>query len=228
MKTDVKKLLKAACLRSRQHKTSGNRDEHFTMNDVDRIIAEMKRDVPSSPAEKVVHAQTIQPQPQITEKRVFKSASLSDILGFNPQKPEQTHAAKFSQHVPEKWKKQYEKLIQLQETLQKGEDTSSALILGTQETLQEVEAAIKRIFDGTYGICEITNLPIATERLESIPYARYSLEGQKQLEEAKRMRILAQQVNNQRISDGEEEEAESKRPFYDADEDRDLAAELEE
>ena len=40
MKTDVRGLLKAACLRSRKNKAPNNRDEYFSMSDVDRIIAE--------------------------------------------------------------------------------------------------------------------------------------------------------------------------------------------
>ena len=78
------------------------------------------------------------------------------------------------------------------------------------------------------GICEITNAPISPERLESIPYTRYSLEGQKQMEEAKRIRLLAQQANQQRISDSDDEEGDSKSPFYEADDDADLTADFDE
>ncbi|RYD85109.1 MAG: TraR/DksA family transcriptional regulator [Verrucomicrobiaceae bacterium] len=52
-----------------------------------------------------------------------------------------------------------------------------------QETLAEVQAAIDRIESGTYGTCEVTGEPIPMERLEAIPWARCTLEGQKQLEE---------------------------------------------
>ena len=52
-----------------------------------------------------------------------------------------------------------------------------------QELLAEVQAAISRIEGGTYGKCEVTGEPIPMERLEAVPWTRYSLEGQKILEE---------------------------------------------
>lgn len=38
--------------------------------------------------------------------------------------------------------------------------------------MEEVDAALKRIEDGAYGICEISNHPIEQERLEANPSAR--------------------------------------------------------
>jgi RNA polymerase-binding transcription factor DksA len=58
----------------------------------------------------------------------------------------------------------------------------------TQGTIVEVLEAIRRIERGTYGICEITGEPIAPERLNSIPWTRYSYEGQRQVEVAGRAR----------------------------------------
>ena len=46
----------------------------------------------------------------------------------------------------------------------------------------ELSAAIKRIRDGTYGICEVTQKPIAKERLLAVPFTRYSAEAQKNIE----------------------------------------------
>jgi hypothetical protein len=46
----------------------------------------------------------------------------------------------------------------------------------------EIEAAIKRIKDGTYGICEVTQEPIAKDRLLAVPFTRYSASAQKELE----------------------------------------------
>lgn len=53
----------------------------------------------------------------------------------------------------------------------------------TYDQIKEVVDAIRRIERGTYGICEITGEPISTERLNSVPWARYSIEGQQQLEQ---------------------------------------------
>jgi len=61
-------------------------------------------------------------------------------------------------------------------------DFALSLVSNEQEALSEIEAAIKRIHDGTYGICEITAKPISKERLLAVPFTRYSAEAQKQIE----------------------------------------------
>jgi RNA polymerase-binding transcription factor DksA len=57
-----------------------------------------------------------------------------------------------------------------------------SLVSSEQEALSEIDAAIKRIHDGTYGICETTGKPIAKERLLAVPFTRFSAEAQKQIE----------------------------------------------
>ncbi|MGA2865202.1 MAG: TraR/DksA family transcriptional regulator [Verrucomicrobiota bacterium] len=52
----------------------------------------------------------------------------------------------------------------------------------TQETVFEVLEAIRRIECGTYGICEVTGEPIEEGRLKAIPWARFSLRGQQEME----------------------------------------------
>ncbi|HAZ07078.1 MAG TPA: hypothetical protein DCZ01_00840 [Elusimicrobia bacterium] len=49
-------------------------------------------------------------------------------------------------------------------------------------TLDMIEAAIRKIDNGVYGFCEATQKPISRARLEAIPYCRYSIEYQNQLE----------------------------------------------
>jgi len=61
-------------------------------------------------------------------------------------------------------------------------DFALSMVANEQEALSEIEAAIKRIHDGSYGICEITQKPIAKERLLAVPFTRYSAEAQKDLE----------------------------------------------
>jgi hypothetical protein len=51
-----------------------------------------------------------------------------------------------------------------------------------QEALYEVDAALQRIDDGTYGICELTGQLIPWKRLEAIPWTRFSIEAEVQLE----------------------------------------------
>jgi RNA polymerase-binding transcription factor DksA len=61
-------------------------------------------------------------------------------------------------------------------------DFALSMVASEQEALSEIDAAIKRIHDGTYGICEITQKPIAKDRLLAVPFTRYTAEAQKDLE----------------------------------------------
>jgi RNA polymerase-binding transcription factor DksA len=61
-------------------------------------------------------------------------------------------------------------------------DFALSLVSSEQEALSEIEAAIKRVHAGTYGICEATQKPIAKERLLVVPFTRYSAEAKKQVE----------------------------------------------
>ena len=55
-----------------------------------------------------------------------------------------------------------------------------------QDVLFEIDEAIRRIENGTYGICEMTNEPINIERLEALPYVRHSIKAQSELEKGHR------------------------------------------
>jgi RNA polymerase-binding protein DksA len=50
------------------------------------------------------------------------------------------------------------------------------LIENRQTLLREIEEALERIDDGTYGICEATKRRITKVRLRAIPWARYCIE----------------------------------------------------
>ena len=67
-------------------------------------------------------------------------------------------------------------------------DFALSLVANEQDALAEVDAAIERIYDGSYGICEITGKEISRERLNAVPFARYSVEGQAQFEMQNRRR----------------------------------------
>ncbi len=67
-------------------------------------------------------------------------------------------------------------------------DLAYNMISNQTEILAEIEAAIKRIKDGTYGICEVTGKPIPEARLNAIPFARYTKEGQ-EIHELEQMRM---------------------------------------
>jgi len=78
------------------------------------------------------------------------------------------------------------KVDDLGEAAAEESQTSLSLVAAgaTKESIVEVLEAIRRIERGTYGFCEMTGEPIEAGRLRAIPWARYSLQGQMELEQA--------------------------------------------
>src|SRR5262245_787709 len=62
------------------------------------------------------------------------------------------------------------------------QDFTLSLVESERKELIEIDRALQRIDQGTYGICEGTGEPIPRPRLEAIPHARYSVEYQRKLE----------------------------------------------
>jgi DnaK suppressor protein len=48
-----------------------------------------------------------------------------------------------------------------------------------QDTLARIEAALRRLDDGTYGICELCGGPIGDERLRARPWAALCIDDQR-------------------------------------------------
>jgi len=67
-------------------------------------------------------------------------------------------------------------------------DFALSLLSQEQDALYEIEEALKRIEVGTYGVCEMSNKFIPHARLEAIPFARFTVECQQQLEKENRGR----------------------------------------
>lgn len=63
------------------------------------------------------------------------------------------------------------------------QDQSISLLENQSGIFREVEAALKRMDEGTYGICEKTGKKIKRARLRAIPYARLSIEAQMEEEQ---------------------------------------------
>ncbi|MBI3875326.1 MAG: TraR/DksA C4-type zinc finger protein [Verrucomicrobia bacterium] len=61
-------------------------------------------------------------------------------------------------------------------------DFALSLLSSDQDAIYEIEEALKRIEKGTYGVCELTGKNIPSARLEAIPWARFTVEAQAQLE----------------------------------------------
>lgn len=51
------------------------------------------------------------------------------------------------------------------------------LLERTSKYIKEIDAALVRIENGTYGICRLTGKMISRKRLEAVPHTRYSIEA---------------------------------------------------
>ena len=81
-------------------------------------------------------------------------------------------------------------------------DFALSLVSSEQEALYEIEEAIKRIKAGTYGVCELTGKPIAKERLLAVPFARYSVESQAQVEKTRKRNVQRGGIFGDAAADG--------------------------
>jgi RNA polymerase-binding protein DksA len=61
-------------------------------------------------------------------------------------------------------------------------ETKLLLSASQKDYLREIDEALQRIEDGTYGICELTGESIGFERLRALPTARLSVKAQEKLE----------------------------------------------
>ena len=61
-------------------------------------------------------------------------------------------------------------------------DFALSLLSSDQDAMYEIEEALKRIERNTFGVCELTTKAIPKARLEAIPWTRFTVEAQAQLE----------------------------------------------
>jgi DnaK suppressor protein len=124
--------------------------------------------------------------------------------------------------VKAEWQKYYDRLLELREQLMQqmnglakesaqeiagyslhmadsgtdnfDRDFALSLLSSDQDAVYEIEEALKRIERETYGVCELTGKTIPKARLEAIPWARFTVQAQAQLERegALRQRRLGQ------------------------------------
>jgi DnaK suppressor protein len=57
------------------------------------------------------------------------------------------------------------------------------------ELLEEIDHALSRLDDGTYGLSEATGRPIPYERLRAVPWARYGADEAERMEQVARRAI---------------------------------------
>jgi DnaK suppressor protein len=92
-------------------------------------------------------------------------------------------------------------------------DFALSLLSQEQDALYEIDQALKRIELGAYGKCEMSGKPIPRARLEAIPFARFTVQCQSQLEKQNKASRVRQSVTSlfgltdEERGEGEEEEA---------------------
>jgi DnaK suppressor protein len=168
------------------------------------------------------------------------SATAASILG-RPAIPTKKNG---DVKIKAEWQKYYNRLLELREQLMRqmnglakesaqemagyslhmadsgtdnfDRDFALSLLSSDQDAIYEIEEALKRIEKRTYGICELTGKPIPKARLEAIPWTRFTVQAQAQLERdgILRQRRLGQlgTVDSVGVTEveGEEEEPEEK------------------
>jgi DnaK suppressor protein len=75
-------------------------------------------------------------------------------------------------------------------------DFALSLLSQEQDALYEIDQALKRIEVGTYGVCEMSGKQIPRARLEAIPFARFTVECQSQLEKQSKASRVRQSVTS--------------------------------
>jgi RNA polymerase-binding protein DksA len=63
-------------------------------------------------------------------------------------------------------------------------EMATSLEENSNHVLAEIEAALARIDEGTYGLCERCGRPIGLERLEALPWATLCIEDKRKQERA--------------------------------------------
>ena len=88
-------------------------------------------------------------------------------------------------------------------------DFALNLLSQEQDALYEIDEALKRIELGTYGTCEMSGKPINHERLEAIPFTRFTVECQSQIERQNKAKRVRQSVTSLfGLTDDEKEDSE--------------------
>lgn len=93
-------------------------------------------------------------------------------------------------------------------------DFALSLLSQEQDSLYEIDEALKRLETGTYGTCEMSGKPIPQPRLEALPFTRYTVECQAELEKRNRFTRVRQPVTSlfglgDEDGDGDEDESPS-------------------
>ncbi len=97
---------------------------------------------------------------------------ISDVKGMEDQalQGQSGSLSNMPSHLAEQGSEAYDQSLSLD------------LAAADRRIIKEIDAALKRIADGTFGVCEHTGKPIKLERLKELPWARYSIEAAREIE----------------------------------------------
>ncbi|RPJ06127.1 MAG: TraR/DksA family transcriptional regulator [Deltaproteobacteria bacterium] len=73
-------------------------------------------------------------------------------------------------------------------TLNTSSDLSAAIAARYADMLREIDQALSKLEEGTYGLCEECGEEIDGRRLEALPFTPYCLQCQKKIEEDRKKR----------------------------------------
>ncbi|MDB6138473.1 MAG: yocK [Verrucomicrobiaceae bacterium] len=108
---------------------------------------------------------------RLLELRSMLLDSMESVAdGSLRSRPEGSEASAFGQHMADAGSDAYDR------------DFALSLLSQEQDALYEINEALKRVDIGTYGICEMSGKPIPEIRLEALPFTRFTVECQAQLE----------------------------------------------
>ncbi len=128
-------------------------------------------------------------------------ATTREVVGKKPGSPE---------GIPRKWREHYARLVDLRERFLSRQsdlsrhaleeqpsfsmhmadagtdaydrDLALGMLSAEQDAVYEIDEAVNRLRNGSYGICELTRKPIEARRLAAVPWTRFCAAAEKQLE----------------------------------------------
>ncbi|USN98350.1 MAG: TraR/DksA family transcriptional regulator [Phycisphaeraceae bacterium] len=113
---------------------------------------------------------------ELTKYRKLLLAKRSELLGDMEQietdalRGESGDLSHFPQHMADQGSDSFERSLSLD------------LAAADRRLIKEIDDALRRIDDGTFGLCLMTGKPIAMARLNELPWARHSIEAAREIE----------------------------------------------
>lgn len=183
-------LLKVLKNRRRRHASASSDVSYFSMDDVRQVLLDRENEQRAQESRvRTQHKQKLI-EKILEEKKnsVVSAAGVADILGFNPMSRVTPPTIEVPKNIDAKFRGCYFTLQRLKNIINNKEAVTPELefawgmLKNEPDKLKEVQDALDRMDQGTYGICEITGEPIDLERLKAVPFARYSVRGQQEFE----------------------------------------------